>query len=127
MKKATEFVATEFNATVGNATLRNATPGNATVGNATLGNATEFVATEFNVPDFGIYIDAYNTNDACSEDKLMENIVVWSLCFIYIGVFNFIAYPTFCYMFGKAGEELTSRLRYQSFKVKSFTESQKLV
>merc|ERR1719209_842781 len=103
--------ATEFNATVGNATLRNATPGN-----ATLGNATDFVATEFNVPDFGIYIDAYNTNDACSEDKLMENIVVWSLCFIYIGVFNFIAYPTFCYMFGKAGEELTSRLRYQSFK-----------
>ena len=91
------------------------------MGNASLGNSTEFY-----VPDFGIYIDAYHTDDACSEDKLMENIVLWSLCFVYIGVFNFIAYPTFSYMFGKAGEELTSRLRYQSFKVKSFAESQKM-
>ena len=80
-----------------------------------MGNATDLVATESY--DFGIYIDAYNNNDACSESKLMENIVVWSLCFVYIGVFDFIAYPTFSYMFGKAGQELTSRLRYQSFKV----------
>ena len=37
--------------------------------------------------------------------------------FVAIGVFNFIGYPTFAFMFGKAGEELTSRLRYRSFKV----------
>ena len=62
-------------------------------------------------------IDAYETDHVCNEDKLRENIVYWSLWFVFIGVFNFIAYPTFAYMFGKAGEELTSRLRYQSFKV----------
>ena len=75
-----------------------------------MGNATDFFDPE-------IYIDAYKNNDVCRDDKLMENIVWWSLCFVYIGVFNFIAYPTFSYMFGKAGEELTSRLRYKSFKV----------
>ena len=64
-----------------------------------------------------ILIDAYETDHVCNEDKLRENIVYWSLWFVYIGVFNFIAYPTFAYMFGKAGEELTSRLRYQSFNV----------
>ena len=64
------------------------------------------------------YIEAYNTDDYCNQDKLMDNIVLWSLWFIGIGVANFIGFPTFSYMFGKSGEELTSRLRYKSLKVK---------
>ena len=82
-----------------------------------MGHATASASNRSNEVNLTIYIEAYETSDVCSEDKLMENIVLWSLCFVYIGVFNFIAYPTFAFMFGKAGEELTSRLRYQSFKV----------
>ena len=86
----------------------------ATINATSIDNSTVIPTCDFNPNGL---IDAYDNDAECSETKLMENIVFWSLCFVYIGVFNFIGYPTFAYMFGKAGEELTSRLRYRSFKV----------
>ena len=46
----------------------------------------------------------------------METIVFWSLMFVAIGAADFIGFTAYAFLFGKAGEELTMRLRYQSFK-----------
>ena len=61
-------------------------------------------------------VEAYLTKDICSEDELMKTIVFWSLMFVAIGAADFIGFTAYAFLFGKAGEELTMRLRYQSFK-----------
>ena len=46
----------------------------------------------------------------------MNTIVFWSLMFVAIGAADFVGFTAYAFLFGKAGEELTMRLRYQSFK-----------
>ena len=61
-------------------------------------------------------IEAYETREICDEGALMNTIIFWSLMFVAIGAADFIGFTAYAFLFGKAGEELTMRLRYQSFK-----------
>ena len=61
-------------------------------------------------------IDAYENREICDEGALMNTIIFWSLMFVAIGAADFIGFTAYAFLFGKAGEELTMRLRYQSFK-----------
>ena len=46
----------------------------------------------------------------------MNTIIFWSFMFVAIGAADFFGFTAYAFLFGKAGEELTMRLRYQSFK-----------
>ena len=61
-------------------------------------------------------IEAYENREICDEGALMNTIIFWSLMFVAIGAADFIGFTAYAFLFGKAGEELTMRLRYQSFK-----------
>ena len=60
--------------------------------------------------------EAYENREICDEGALMNTIIFWSLMFVAIGAADFIGFTAYAFLFGKAGEELTMRLRYQSFK-----------
>ena len=52
----------------------------------------------------------------CSDSAMMDFVVLWSMMFVAIGGANFIGYTFFAWLFGKSGEELTLRLRRESFR-----------
>ena len=59
---------------------------------------------------------AYFDADQCKGSAMMDFVVFWSMMFVVIGGANFFGYTFFAWLFGKSGEELTLRLRRESFR-----------
>jgi len=61
-------------------------------------------------------IAAYDEADICQESLMMDVVVFWSLIFVAIGGADFVGFTLYAWAFGVAGENLTLRLRAESFR-----------
>ena len=61
-------------------------------------------------------LQKYRETKFCSEDELMDEIIFYSCMFIVIGVADLILHGGTAFLFGLSGENLTLRLRRQSFQ-----------
>ena len=61
-------------------------------------------------------LEKYRETKFCSEDELMDEIIFYSCMFIVIGVADLVLHGGTAFLFGLSGENLTLRLRRQSFQ-----------
>ena len=76
----------------------------------------KFVKENRDVSAWSEHVAKYDSEDACSEEAMAESVVWWSLGFVSIGVVSFIGFSMISWCFSTAGENLTLRLRRESFK-----------
>ena len=67
-------------------------------------------------PELLVGLEKYKETEFCSEDALMDEIIFFSCMFIVIGVADLLLHGGTAFLFGLSGENLTMRLRRESFK-----------